>query len=222
MQEYKGSTRERYDRELPNLFHDRKAQAAVMFHDLNRFLKYFNYRPMSPGDTFLDLGSANNDFDECVVGHGLHYIPYNDVNIYFEIDKIAVEDNSIDFVLFKAVIEHLNDATNILQNIYRVLKPNGIALITTPNYEYNTITFWHDPTHKHPYTPPSLLKVMQINQFQCCVVRPFLFRKPSVYWKFPYWFAAKIPFKNHTYQSVPIPKFLRGNSTVLIGVGVKY
>ncbi len=49
----------------------------------------------------------------------------------------SIKDNSIDVCFFIEVIEHLNDEhlRSSLNEIYRVLKPNGILLITTPNDE---------------------------------------------------------------------------------------
>lgn len=48
-----------------------------------------------------------------------------------------IKDNSIDVCFFIEVIEHLNDEhlRTSLNEIHRVLKPDGILLITTPNNE---------------------------------------------------------------------------------------
>jgi len=48
-----------------------------------------------------------------------------------------IKDNSIDVCFLIEVIEHLNDdyLDSTLKEIYRVLKPNGKLIITTPNNE---------------------------------------------------------------------------------------
>lgn len=47
--------------------------------------------------------------------------------------KMPVKDNSFDTVISNQVIEHIYDTDFYLEDIYRVLKPGGILLITTPN-----------------------------------------------------------------------------------------
>src|SRR5690606_25365126 len=42
-------------------------------------------------------------------------------------------DNSLDCVVSVQVIEHIKEDRFYLQEIHRVLKPGGVALITTPN-----------------------------------------------------------------------------------------
>ena len=58
----------------------------------------------------------------CVVGSVLQ-IPYN--------------DNSFDIVVSSEVIEHVPDPHKALQELFRVLKPKGVLIISTPN------KFWH-------------------------------------------------------------------------------
>lgn len=52
---------------------------------------------------------------------------------------IPYEDNLFDLVFAGEVIEHLKDPDFFLQEIYRVLKKNGIVVITTPN-----LASWHN------------------------------------------------------------------------------
>lgn len=52
---------------------------------------------------------------------------------YGDVYKIPFETNSIDLVLLIEVIEHLDCPTKALGEIYRVLKPDGVLLLTTPN-----------------------------------------------------------------------------------------
>ncbi|MFC1907532.1 methyltransferase domain-containing protein [Chloroflexota bacterium] len=52
-----------------------------------------------------------------------------------DIDKedLPFEDNSFDAIFCGEVIEHLFDPDNLLDEVYRVLKPGGFCIITTPN-----------------------------------------------------------------------------------------
>lgn len=48
-------------------------------------------------------------------------------------------DNSLDIVTANQVIEHLYDTDNFVREIFRVLKPNGYAVIST-----NNLASWHN------------------------------------------------------------------------------
>ena len=50
-----------------------------------------------------------------------------------EIKKLPFKSNTFDFILSSEVIEHLKNTDHFLSEIYRVLKPNGKFLISTPN-----------------------------------------------------------------------------------------
>ena len=55
---------------------------------------------------------------------------------HIEINNRSIEDletSSFDFVISMQVIEHVHNVGNYLQSISRVLKPEGILLITLPN-----------------------------------------------------------------------------------------
>ena len=47
---------------------------------------------------------------------------------------ISFESNMFDYVFAGEIIEHLYDTDFFLEEIKRVLKPNGILIITTPNF----------------------------------------------------------------------------------------
>ena len=65
----------------------------------------------------------------------------------------AFADHSFDSVVSFQVIEHIQDDRLFLKEIHRVLKPGGIALITTPNRLYSLS---RNPWHIREYTAQEL------------------------------------------------------------------
>lgn len=63
-------------------------------------------------------------------------------------------DQSFDTIVSFQVIEHIENDRLFLQEIYRVLKPGGKAIISTPN---NTHTLSRNPWHVREYLPQELI-----------------------------------------------------------------
>lgn len=68
-------------------------------------------------------------------------------------DKIPMRDNQFDAVILADVIEHLTKPEKTLIEITRVLRPDGILLLSTPNK--NPQHIW-DKRHVIEFTPDSL------------------------------------------------------------------
>ena len=73
------------------------------------------------------------------------------------------EDNFFDVVTMDQVIEHVTDPIEIFKNVRRILKPNGIFILSTPNADgWGKKVFrkkwlhWHTPYHLNFFSNPSL------------------------------------------------------------------
>jgi ubiquinone/menaquinone biosynthesis C-methylase UbiE len=64
-----------------------------------------------------------------------------------------LEDNTYDVVISFQVIEHIKEDSAYLQEIHRVLKPGGKAIVTTPNIKK---TLSRNPWHIREYTADEL------------------------------------------------------------------
>jgi len=139
-----------------------------------RLLKaYIAAKPLVKGD-LLEIG--------CGEGRGVEVLREN-VNSYRGLDKIgevieklqkrfpdetfeqavipplgSVSSDSYDTVVSFQVIEHIYDDKLFLEEIYRVLKPGGKAIISTPN---NRHTLSRNPWHIREYTGSELIKLCQ-------------------------------------------------------------
>ena len=65
-------------------------------------------------------------------------------------------DNAYDSIASFQVIEHIQDDVLFLKEIYRVLKPGGIALLTTPN---RSMSLSRNPWHIREYLPDELKNI---------------------------------------------------------------
>jgi 2-polyprenyl-3-methyl-5-hydroxy-6-metoxy-1,4-benzoquinol methylase len=65
----------------------------------------------------------------------------------------GLKDNAFDLVVSFQVIEHIQNDSLFLQEIHRVLKPGGTALLTTPNRK---LSLTRNPWHVREYVPVEL------------------------------------------------------------------
>jgi len=133
--------------------------------------------------TLLDVGCGDKVFmDEFAkLGFECTGIDYPEVN--FEKDKLPYKAASFDFIFCKSVIEHLANTNHFLKEIHRVLRPNGVAIILTPAWEYNFTDFYNDYTHIHPFEKKGLNDALVINQFKIKYIEyfyqlPFIWKRP--------------------------------------------
>jgi len=66
----------------------------------------------------------------------------------------SLGDETFDTIVSFQVIEHIKQDQLFLQEIYRMLKPGGKAIISTPN---NTHTLSRNPWHEREYVPQQLI-----------------------------------------------------------------
>lgn len=74
------------------------------------------------------------------VGH-LPDVLLTNANVY----ALPYPDNTFDAVILSEILEHVERDVDGLREVYRVLKPGGVAVITVPNANY---PFWWDPINK--------------------------------------------------------------------------
>jgi len=80
-------------------------------------------------DSYPSLESSVCDYSDKfmkIPGQKVDIVDLND-------GKLPYEDNCFDLVTFTEVAEHLESHREVLREIYRVLKPEGLLVMTTPN-----------------------------------------------------------------------------------------
>ncbi|RJQ31202.1 SAM-dependent methyltransferase [Candidatus Parcubacteria bacterium] len=53
-------------------------------------------------------------------------------DILGDIKSIPLDDNSVDAIICKAVLEHIDDPFKAVAEMYRVLRPGGVCLVSLP------------------------------------------------------------------------------------------
>jgi SAM-dependent methyltransferase len=88
-------------------------------------------------------------------------------------NPVPYPDNSFDIVFSKSFIEHFYYPEEIFKEAYRVLKPSGILINLTPEWNYIYKSFYDDYTHRTPFTKKSLEDIHHITGFKNVEVQSF-------------------------------------------------
>lgn len=79
------------------------------------------------------------------------------VDIYVDIQSLPFADESFDFVFASHVLEHIPDDRKALAEIYRILKPQGMAILPVPIVSETTIEYSSpDPLQDNHVRAPGL------------------------------------------------------------------
>ena len=71
-------------------------------------------------------------------------------------------ENSVDFIVTFQVIEHIQNDKEFIKEIYRVLKPGGNLILTTPN---RLMSLSRNPWHVREYSPEEMREILN-NSFK--------------------------------------------------------
>ncbi len=93
----------------------------------------------------LDVGCGINKFRGAI---GLDRSPRTKADIVADLDRFPypLRDNSFREVRVIHVIEHVGDVIRMMEELHRLLAPNGRVIIATPHY--TDFSSFCDPTHR--------------------------------------------------------------------------
>jgi len=117
----------------------------------------------------VELGSGNKRCTEDIIN--VDIFPFPNVDVLSDIKKTPFGDNTVDYVIIDAVLEHVPEPQTVCKEIYRILKPGGMVFCVVP-----LIHQYHGyPKHYFNITEDGLLHLF--NEFSTCEVK--LYRGPT-------------------------------------------
>ncbi|MDI6654439.1 MAG: class I SAM-dependent methyltransferase [Candidatus Hydrothermarchaeota archaeon] len=171
---------------MPNIYEEQKEGIFETFISFCQRLKIYTplrkeyektLKKLNPpqNSKILEIGTGNISYKK--------YFPNcdfisSDMDASYQVDdvvdvhNIKYPDNYFDVVLFHGILEHIESPEQALDEIYRVLKPSGIAIVSTIfffPYHYFPSDYWR-------FTEQGLkllLKKFKIVEFK--IIKWFLF-----------------------------------------------
>jgi len=114
----------------------------------------------------IDLGCGKNK-TEGSVGLDADTNSDADIIVNFEKSSIPLKESSVDRVIAKHLLEHLEDPINFLKDIYRILKNNGEIVIEVPHFSSHIA---YGIGHRHHFTRKELVQIFR-TEIVCDIVK---------------------------------------------------
>lgn len=191
-----------------------------VFDTFDALLRFRGRPGLQPGMAMVDLGASDGALVRVAQAAGLDACGFDAADgLDLEVDRLPLEDSSVDVVTCVSLIEHLYNPTMMLAEARRVLRPGGSIILVTPNWKYSSQSFFDDPTHVHPYTPVSTARVLLFHGFSDVCVVPWIVKKPAWMWNLARAFPFArwcLPFRGNAPGW--IPGFLKGQSRSILAM----
>ena len=145
---------------------------------------YLQY--LKPTDRVLDLG-AGNLVHTMRIARAVRQTEWMDTAYGDDITQpLPYATHTFEVVVLLDVLEHLEPRQVVLAEIYRVLKPEGILLVTGPNrmsrwrrrLRAAGLFAFQDPDHKVEYTRGEFMAELELAGFHVEHVRPIVYDTP--------------------------------------------
>ena len=155
--------------------------SSIANHQLDHLINNYFFYSLK-GLNILDIGSGlcsyypenvtesknkyfacdlSDDLKEFLEKRGIKFIQGDMVK-----DKLVLKKNSFDIIICSHVIEHIEEPSNMLVEINKLLKISGILFLKTPDIKVVKWNFFNDFTHKKPYTKHSLIEQIDSDKMQ--------------------------------------------------------
>jgi len=102
--------------------------------------------------SILDLGCGNRKRAGAI---GVDSNPRSDADVIHDLNVLPYPfaESSFDEIYLDNVLEHLQDVVAVVEELYRIAKPNGLVRVIVPYFRARWAFI--DPTHRHFFTVQS-------------------------------------------------------------------
>jgi len=107
------------------------------------------------GSKILNIGSGSNIIREDVIN--VDRAKYSGVKVVADAHNLPFENNSADAVICESLLEHVKDPQVVVNEIHRILKPNGMIYISAPFI----IPFHSSPHDYYRWTDSGLRELLK-------------------------------------------------------------
>lgn len=152
-------------------------------------------RSLGNGKKILDIGSGTGEFlNQCQInGFEVTGIEPSDkgrkqakenfnLNVYTEDYLTDISDNSFDFITMWHVLEHVYHLNQRLEELYRIIAPNGYVIIAVPNLKSYDASFYKEfwaaydvPRHLYHFSPNDIKNLCKKHKFSLVKTLPMKF-----------------------------------------------
>lgn len=117
----------------------------------------------------VELGSGNRRCKEDIIN--VDIFPFPNVDLLSDVKKTPFGDNTVDYIIVDAVLEHVPEPQTVCKEMYRILKPEGMVFCVVPLiHQYHA-----HPKHYFNITEDGLQYLFK--EFSKCEVK--LYRGPT-------------------------------------------
>jgi len=141
--------------------YEKKYQIYMEDNYENVYSQIAEYHPLTSGTVFLEIGCgpmflARAISNKCKLVVGIDFsisalrvaqkmLKEHNIKNYLlilgDIKKMPIKENSVDILYGGGVIEHFEDTSTALEELYRVLKPGGVSFNTVPHLNIGSLTY---------------------------------------------------------------------------------
>ena len=131
----------------------------------------------------LNAGCGSRDISEFLKQHGAGSVEHCDLKstipnaIIADLANIPIENDRYDTIVCNAVLEHVQFPDKVMQELFRVLKPDGRLLLCVP---------FMQPYHPAPdyrrYSREGMLELARIHRFEAIEIFPVHTLAQTITW----------------------------------------